>query len=62
VLAYPITWTLSVLAGKSGFGITQAVGVVAVAFGVFLAVGLASLRYSLEHGMRVLLAAWRRAA
>ena len=59
VLAFPITWALSVLAGKTAFGAPQAVGAAAVAFGVCVAVGLASLRSSLGRAVRVLAAVRR---
>ena len=61
VLAFPITWLLSVLAGTVAFGPAQAVGAIVIALGICLAVGLASIRASLDRGLRVL-AAWRRAA
>ncbi len=44
VLAFPITWALGVLGAKIPFGLPQAAGVVAIALGVVLAIGLASLR------------------
>lgn len=44
VLAFPITWALGFLADKSTFTAAQAAGVVAILFGVTLAVGVASLR------------------
>ncbi len=44
VLAFPITYALGVVAGRSAFSPAQAAGVVAIVFGVVLAVGVASLR------------------
>ncbi len=44
VLGFPITWALGFLVGRSTFTAAQAAGVVAVVFGVALAVGVASLR------------------
>jgi len=61
VLAFPITWTLSVLAGKTAFGVPQAAGAAVVAFGVCVAIGLTSFRSSLEHAVRLLAAGGRAA-
>lgn len=44
LLAFPITWALGFLAERSTFSPAQAAGVVAIVFGVALAVGVASLR------------------
>lgn len=44
VLAFPITWALGFVVSKSTFGLAQAAGVVAIALGAVLAIGLASLR------------------
>jgi drug/metabolite transporter (DMT)-like permease len=44
VLAFPITLLLGVVAGRTSFGLIQAGGVVTIAFGVVLVIGLASLR------------------
>ncbi len=46
ILAFPITWALGFLAEKSTFTAAQAAGVVAILFGVTLAVGVASLRHT----------------
>ncbi len=44
VLAFPITYVLGLVAGRSPFTAAQAAGVVVIVFGVALAVGLGSLR------------------
>lgn len=62
VLAFPITWALTVASAGAPFGLAQAAGVAAVAFGVALAIGMASLRETWEYLARVVRVRLRSAA
>src|SRR3990170_162955 len=55
VLAFPVTWALKVLAAKEALGLVEAAGAAVVVFGVCLAVGLAAMRDTAAHVLRVLL-------
>jgi len=55
VLAFPVTWVLGAVAGRATFGVAEAAGASAVAFGVVLAIGLTALRDSWARGLRLLL-------
>jgi len=61
VLAFPITWALTVASANAPFGLTQAAGVAAVVFGVAIAIGMASLRETWETFARFVRARLRSA-
>lgn len=61
VLGFPITILLDVLAGRRPLGLSQAAGVVVIAFGIVLAIGLASLRETWQYLDRAIRARFRGA-
>ena len=62
VLAFPITWVLTVASTPAAWGLPQAAGAVTIAFGVALAVGMASLRQTWDYLACIVRLRLRRAA
>ena len=62
VLAFPITWALTVAPAYAPFTLAQAAAAVVVAFGVALAIGMASLRDTWDYLARIVRLRLRRAA
>ncbi len=61
-LAFPITWALTVASANAPFGLAQAAGVAVVAFGVALAIGMASPRETWDYLARTVRLRLQRAA